>query len=208
MSWKREYLTSIVGSILFAVAYSFIEYYTHLWDLYLPFPKFQVWVLSSYQLIYMLPVLLLVVFLPFLDDLLDIHGERRAILETFILGIANFTLLILTEDITYFLPWRCIKPRPNDPLAYKWITPDDWTCKVMGYIDVSIIIPCWYILAIIVIAILYYLVFSGILWKLEWRIRVLSGADKTYHVKIDVLPAWLIEDWKEIALIDEEKEEE
>ena len=100
---KYEKITSLVGCIVFAVWYGFLEYYYHPWTNWSPLPKWRFLFWNEYSLFFMLPVIVFVAFYPFIDDLAS-HAPLKSKLSTLLWCIGNSILLPLVEDIAYFLP--------------------------------------------------------------------------------------------------------
>jgi len=152
---RLEKLTSLLGSVVFAVWYGFLEYYYHPWTEWTPLPKVKLYMFSEYSLFFMLPVIVFVAFYPFIDDLAS-HAPLTSKLSTLLWCIGNSILLPLVEDIAYFLPWRIFYPVPGDPYGGKWIQAGEWTTKILGYVTIAgIVIPIWHLITAPAIIALY-----------------------------------------------------
>ena len=152
---RLEKLTSLLGSLTFAVWYGFLEYYYKPWTEWMPLPKIRLYMFSEYSLFFMLPVIVFVAFYPFIDDLAS-KASLNSKLSTLLWGLGNTMLLTLIEDVSYFLPWRILYPIPGDPYGGLWIQPGEWTTKILGYITImNVVIPVWYLILTPIIASFY-----------------------------------------------------
>jgi len=147
MSLKREYFTSIIGSIILAHFYACLERWIS-WE------KLPEWMKSlpsfrgvnAYHYLFMFSLFMFIGGYPFLDDLF-LHLTPRELKKTGVLIIGNIMLTVLVEDAAYFY------------LYGEWIEPGYWTTKIIGYVDLGIIIPNWYFILMVLIPLCYYYVF-------------------------------------------------
>ena len=150
MSLKREYITSIIGSIILAHYYAILERWIS-WE-NLPqwmknLPSFRG--VNAYHYLFMFPLFLFIGGYPFLDDLL-LHLTPRELKKTSTLILGNIMLTTLIEDAAYFY------------LYGEWIKPNYWTLQICGGVKIlGIIIPNWYFPLAIGIAACYYYVFKN-----------------------------------------------
>ena len=140
-----EYLTSIGITLVFAALYGILEYYWIITDRDVPFRYGHEPVFLGFQLyhiVIMLPILFLVGFAPFVDDLIGTSAivEKR---YTVALGFATTVFAIMLEDIVWFL-CRLLNPLPMDSLAGSWIQASDWTARWNSVVVPRGVIPTWY----------------------------------------------------------------
>lgn len=145
-----EYLASIIITLSFAVLYGILEYYWIITDRDVPFRYGHGPVFLGFELYHvaiMFPILLIVGFSPFIDDLL---GTSKVIEKgyTAALGAASTVFSVMLEDIVWFL-CRTVRPLPLDQLGGKWIQASDWTAR-WSYLTIpGGVIPTWYVMIVI-----------------------------------------------------------
>lgn len=149
---KYEYVTSIIGVIIFAHFYAVFEHWFSwesrdpLLSILFRLPKWHG--VSAYQYIFMFILFAFIGGLPLWDD---IFFRRELNLATISLITANALLAGLIEDYAYFY------------LYGMQITPQNWTAQIIGYIRIDgTVIPLWYLLLTPIITILYYYAFTNI----------------------------------------------
>ena len=145
---KREYFTSIIGSIVLAHYYAILERWIS-WE-NLPewmksLPSFRG--VNAYHYLFMFSLFMFIGGYPFLDDLF-LHLTPRELKKTSVLIIGNIMLTVLVEDAAYFY------------LYQEWIKPGYWTLQICGGVKIGgIILPNWYFILIVGISLCYYYVF-------------------------------------------------
>ena len=149
MSLKREYFTSIIGSIILAHFYACLERWISwekLPDWMKNLPSFRG--INAYHYLFMFPLFLFIGGYPFLDDLL-LHLTPRELKKTSILVLGNIMLTTLIEDAAYFY------------LYQEWIQENYWTVKIIGGLKIGgLVSPNWYFILIVGISLCYYYVFK------------------------------------------------
>ena len=152
-----EYVTSTIVTITFAILYGILEYYWIITDRDVPFryghePIFLGF--NTYHLAIMLPILVLVAFDPFFDDL---FFKMNPVIEkwyTSFLGGATTVFAVMIEDITWFT-CRVLNPLAGDDYAHKWIQvvgpkgEPEWTARWAYLALGGDALPVWYLIVIV-----------------------------------------------------------
>lgn len=130
---------------MFAVLYGMLEYYWIITDRDVPFRYGHEPVFLGFQLyhiVIMLPILFLVGFAPFIDDLIGASAivEKR---YTVALGFGTTVFAIMLEDTVWFL-CRLLNPLSMDSLGGLWIQAYDWTARWHYVAIAGEVIPTWY----------------------------------------------------------------
>ena len=132
----RVYLISIISSVAFAVMYAQVELWVS-WERVLRDFSFlpSVFGVTPYNLLFTTLLYLLVAFGP----LMPVMGKKA-----FAVGLANFLLICVVEDASYFL------------LSGRWITQADYTARILGTVSIcGILVPTWYLIYLIFVLALY-----------------------------------------------------
>jgi hypothetical protein len=114
----------------------------------------------QYHLFPMLFIFALISFSALFDDMSFklFGGKKRG--KAFVLGCANLITAIVVEDFAWFVN-RWLVPLQDDPKGGQLMQISDWTSIHLGAIHTggSFVIPTWYLVAIALAAISYYIAF-------------------------------------------------
>jgi len=183
-----EYLTSTVVTIVFSILYGILEYYWIITDRDVPFrygnqPIFLGF--NTYHLTIMLPILILVAFGPFFDDLfLKLNPMIEKWYTSFLGGATTFFAMMI-EDITWFV-CRVVNPLKLDGLANKWIQiagPDgkpEWTARWAYLAFDGNAVPIWYFLVAIFSIASWAFIFTRKSGK-EFARKLVAGFARKYR---------------------------
>ena len=174
---RIEFITTAVICVIFAICFAHLEYY------YIKDPALHVSngkVLTShpefdrsrevkpiignmyqYHIFPMLFIFVLISFAALFDDMtFKLFGARKR-RKAFILGCANLITAILVEDFAWFVN-RWLVPLGDDPKAGQLMQFTDWTSMHLGAMEINgFVIPNWYLIAVALAAISYYIAFRG-----------------------------------------------
>ena len=109
----------------------------------------------------MLFIFILISFAALFDNMtFKLFGGRKT-RKAFLFRSANLVNAILVEDFAWFLN-RWLVPLQEDPKAGELMQFSDWTSMRLGAIEInSFVIPNWYLIAIALATIAYYIAFRG-----------------------------------------------
>jgi hypothetical protein len=115
----------------------------------------------QYHLFPMLFIFVLISFAALFDDMtFKLFGGRKR-RKAFLLGCANLISAVLVEDFAWFVN-RWLVPLQDDPKAGQLMQFTDWTSIHLGAIEINrLVIPNWYLIAIGLATIDYYIAFRG-----------------------------------------------
>ena len=174
---RIEFITTAVICVIFAICFAHLEYY------YIKDPALQISngkVLTShpefdrsrevkpmignmyqYHIFPMLFIFVLISFAALFDDMtFKLFGARKR-RKAFILGCANLITAILVEDFAWFVN-RWLVPLGDDPKAGQLMQFTDWTSMHLGAMEINgLVIPNWYLIAVVLAAFAYYIAFRG-----------------------------------------------
>ena len=114
----------------------------------------------QYHLFPMLFIFILISFAALFDDMtFKLFGKRKR-RKAFFLGCANLITAITVEDFAWFVN-RWLVPLASDPKGGHLMQATDWTSMHLGAIKLanSFVIPYWYLIAIVVATVSYYVAF-------------------------------------------------
>ena len=174
---RIEFIMTAVICVIFAICFAHLEYY------YIKDPALQISngkVLMShpefdrsreakpiignmyqYHIFPMLFIFVLISFAALFDDMtFKLFGARKR-RKAFILGCANLITAILVEDFAWFVN-RWLVPLGDDPKAGQLMQFTDWTSMHLGAMEINgLVIPNWYLIAVVLAAFAYYIAFRG-----------------------------------------------
>jgi hypothetical protein len=174
---RIEFIITAVICVIFAICFAHLEYY------YIKDPALQISngkVLMShpefdrsieakpiignmyqYHIFPMLFIFVLISFAALFDDMtFKLFGARKR-RKAFILGCANLITAILVEDFAWFVN-RWLVPLGDDPKAGQLMQFTDWTSMHLGAMEINgLVIPNWYLIAVVLAAFAYYIAFRG-----------------------------------------------
>jgi hypothetical protein len=172
---KIEFISTAVIGVIFAVSFAHLEYY-YIKDPALQISNGEVAVTDSnfdrsretepifgnmyqYHLFPMLFIFVLISFAALWDDMsFKLLGRHKRVKAAFV-GVANLITAIVVEDLAWFAN-RWAVPLESDPKGGMLMQSSDWTSMHLGAIDVgSFVIPAWYIVAVAIAALAYYVGF-------------------------------------------------
>jgi hypothetical protein len=172
---KIEFISTAVVGVIFAISFAHLEYY-YIKDPALQISNGEVAVIDpnfdrsretepiignmyQYHLFPMLFIFVLLSFAALWDDMsFKLLGRHKRVKAAFI-GAANLVTAIVVEDFAWFAN-RSIVPLESDPKGGLLMQFSDWTSMHIGAIDLgSFVVPVWYIVAIAVAALAYYVGF-------------------------------------------------
>src|SRR5215212_9611074 len=173
---RIEFIITAIICVIFAISFAHLEYY-YIKDPALQISNGKVQVddpnfdrsretkpiignLYQYHLFPMLFIFILISFAALFDDMtFRLFGKGKRI-KAFFLGCANLIAAIIVEDFAWFVN-RAVLPLQDDPKGGQLMQSSDWTSMHLGALDVGgFVIPMWYLVAIILAAGAYYIVFS------------------------------------------------
>jgi hypothetical protein len=114
----------------------------------------------QYHLFPMLFIFVLISFAALFDDMtFKLFGKRKR-RKAFFLGCANLITAITIEDFAWFVN-RWLVPLASDPKGGQLMQATDWTSIHLGAMKLanSFVIPYWYLIAIVVATVSYYVAF-------------------------------------------------
>ena len=114
----------------------------------------------QYHLFPMLFIFVLISFAALFDDMtFKLFGKRKR-RKAFFLGCANLITAITVEDFAWFVN-RWLVPLASDPKGGQLMQATDWTSMHLGAIKLanSFVMPYWYLIAIVVATVSYYVAF-------------------------------------------------
>ena len=114
----------------------------------------------QYHLFPMLFIFILISFAALFDDMtFKLFGKRKR-RKAFFLGCANLITAITVEDFAWFVN-RWLVPLASDPKGGQLMQATDWTSMHLGAIKLanSFVMPYWYLIAIVVATVSYYVAF-------------------------------------------------
>ncbi|MCL5067771.1 MAG: hypothetical protein M1368_05390 [Thaumarchaeota archaeon] len=144
---KLAYLVSLFSVLLVSVLFGYLEYnFVEVSNVPLREARQPlIGIFYSYQLGIFFPIIAIVAFSQFLQELTSRAASMWSIKQTLALGAAGFLLGVLLEDISWFA-FRAFAPVSSDPLAHHWILPSDPSAYSLGYANIfGGIVPLWYI---------------------------------------------------------------
>src|SRR5919199_810109 len=174
---RIEFITTAVICVIFAICFAHLDYY------YIKDPALQISngkVLTShpefdrsrevkpiignmyqYHIFPMLFIFVLISFAALFDDMtFKLFGARKR-RKAFLLGCANLISAVLVEDFAWFVN-RWLVPLQDDPKAGQLMQFTDWTSIHLGAIEINkLVIPNWYLIAVVLAAFAYYIAFRG-----------------------------------------------
>src|SRR5919205_1064617 len=174
---RIEFITTAVICVVFAICFAHLEYY------YIKDPALQIsngkvqsnhpefdqsretkpilGNMYQYHIFPMLFIFVLISFAALFDDMsFKLFGARKR-RKAFILGCANLITAILVEDFAWFVN-RWLVPLGDDPKAGQLMQFTDWTSMHLGAMEINgLVIPNWYLIAVVLAAFAYYIAFRG-----------------------------------------------
>ena len=98
-----------------------------------------------YQFQIFLPVIGIVSFQLFIREVASRRYVQWAYRQTLALGSVCTALGLLLQDFSWFV-FRMNAPIASDPLAHRWILPEDPTAYFLGFATIfGAVVPLWYI---------------------------------------------------------------
>ena len=146
-NFPETYVAAVLAVIFFTIVGAYIEYNFFLIE-GLPFREVRqpaVGFLYSYDLMFFVPMIILISFAPLIYQILTKHLRDQNLKRPFGLGIGAALLGLILKDAGWFL-FRAASPLLTDPLAHQWIRSSDYTASFIGSAQIlGLTLPLWYL---------------------------------------------------------------